>query len=195
MKTTQIIITLIVLLLIGVWYWLKNRQSKKMPMAEPATQTPVAPVAENQTVQEAMPESQNTSAEVIHLSSYTQAPEADMSTAAESAAPAIAETQMPPDGLNYVLSPDDAESLASPSATETTFNSPAPAPVAPATVSHHSGTISMIPEDSTLRRHFFCQLKAEFESQFEPKPTDSTLKRHYETEINSKFTRYLAENQ
>lgn len=194
MEIANIVIVALVILL-GVWFWLKKRQSKNTVMTEPAQ---ASTTAGTQPAHEALPETQNSTAEIIQLSNYSPAAGSEMA-GAESAASAKTESQMPSDSLNYVLSPDEAESLASSSAAEKTFNSPVLALVENAAATpiscRHAGIISRIPEDSTLRRHFLCQLKAEFVAQFEPKPTDSTLKRHYETEINSKFEQFLAKNQ
>lgn len=44
-----------------------------------------------------------------------------------------------------------------------------------------------MPEDSTLRRHFLTQLRAEIEDGFGPRPSDSALKRHYDAMVNAAF--------
>ncbi len=50
-----------------------------------------------------------------------------------------------------------------------------------------------IPEDSTLRRHFLTQLRAEVEAEFAPRPTDSTLKRHHDAMIAAEFEKRVEE--
>ncbi|WP_031435178.1 hypothetical protein [Methylomarinum vadi] len=52
---------------------------------------------------------------------------------------------------------------------------------------------SEIPEDSTLRRHFLTQLRAEVEAEFAPRPTDSTLKRHHDALIAAELEKRLEE--
>jgi len=42
-----------------------------------------------------------------------------------------------------------------------------------------------VPEDSTLRRHFMQQLFAEVAATMADRPTDSTLKRHYDAQLSS----------
>jgi len=54
-----------------------------------------------------------------------------------------------------------------------------------------SVTKSVIPEDSTLRRHFLTQIQAEVETQLSPRPTDSALKRHYDNLVKSRVQAYL----
>jgi hypothetical protein len=49
-----------------------------------------------------------------------------------------------------------------------------------------------IPEDSTLKRHFLTNLRAQIESEFHSRPTDVVLKRHYDSFIDSKIDDYLA---
>ena len=48
-----------------------------------------------------------------------------------------------------------------------------------------------IPEDSTLKRHFLTNLRAQIESEFHSRPTDAVLKRHYDSLITSKVEDYL----
>ncbi len=48
-----------------------------------------------------------------------------------------------------------------------------------------------IPEDSTLKRHFLTNLRAQIESELHPRPTDAVLKRHYDSLIASKIENYL----
>lgn len=50
---------------------------------------------------------------------------------------------------------------------------------------------SKIPEDSTLRRHFLTQLRAEVESEFAPSPTDSALRRHHDALIDAEYEQRL----
>jgi len=49
----------------------------------------------------------------------------------------------------------------------------------------------IIPEDSTLKRHFLTQIQAEVETDLLPRPTDSTLRRHYESLVKSRVEAYL----
>lgn len=42
-------------------------------------------------------------------------------------------------------------------------------------------TATIVPEDSTLRRHYFAQLRALAEANLPPRPTDSALRRHWQT--------------
>ena len=51
-----------------------------------------------------------------------------------------------------------------------------------------------IPEDSTLKRHFLANLRAQIESEFHSRPTDAVLKRHYDSLIASKIEDYLELN-
>ncbi len=53
-------------------------------------------------------------------------------------------------------------------------------------------TISTIPEDSTLRRHYITQMKANIASKLPPKPEDSTLRRHYQQHLHSQIKASLA---
>lgn len=52
---------------------------------------------------------------------------------------------------------------------------------------------SRIPEDSTLRRHFMTQLRAEIENKHAPRPTDSTLKRHHDAMIAAEISKCVEE--
>lgn len=45
--------------------------------------------------------------------------------------------------------------------------------------------VSLIPEDSVLRRHYLAQIEAEQKSITNPYPTDSVLRRHYESNLVS----------
>lgn len=49
----------------------------------------------------------------------------------------------------------------------------------------------MIPEDSALRRHFFCGLRAEIESGLAPRPTCSMLRRHHDALVNVEVDKRL----
>ena len=59
--------------------------------------------------------------------------------------------------------------------------------VAPSTASP-----ALIPEDSTLKRHFITQLRSEIEQEMAPRPTDSTLQRHYEAQVAAKLAGRLS---
>jgi hypothetical protein len=56
--------------------------------------------------------------------------------------------------------------------------------------------VPVIPEDSTLRRHFLTQLRSEIEQSLFPRPTDATLQRHYDTmvdaELKNRLTTFIA---
>ena len=49
----------------------------------------------------------------------------------------------------------------------------------------------IIPEDSTLKRHFLTQIEAEVENNLSPRPTDATLRRHYDSLVKSRVEAYL----
>ncbi|GEM_PF-2449179 len=49
----------------------------------------------------------------------------------------------------------------------------------------------VVPQDSTLKRHFMTQLLSETEASLEPRPTDATLKRHYDQLLESKLIEKL----
>ncbi len=51
----------------------------------------------------------------------------------------------------------------------------------------------VVPQDSTLKRHFMTQLLAETENALGERPTDSTLKRHYDQLLDSKLFQALAQ--
>ena len=51
---------------------------------------------------------------------------------------------------------------------------------------------SKIPEDSTLKRHYLTQIKAEAIKNLPPCPTDSTLRRHYQSLLDSEIARLSA---
>lgn len=50
----------------------------------------------------------------------------------------------------------------------------------------------VVPQDSTLRRHFLTQLRIAIENNKAPRPTDSALRRHYDSMINAELENYLA---
>ena len=52
-------------------------------------------------------------------------------------------------------------------------------------VNTSSQNINLIPEDSTLRRHYWSHLEYQKLAITHPYPTDSALRRHYETQIAS----------
>ncbi len=49
-----------------------------------------------------------------------------------------------------------------------------------------------VPEDSTLRRHFLTQLRAEIEARMPPAPTESSLRRHYDATVDAEVEKRLA---
>lgn len=61
----------------------------------------------------------------------------------------------------------------------------------PAVVSEQPVNHSLMPEDSTLRRHFLTQVQAEVEAQLASRPTDSALRRHYDSLVKAKMETYL----
>ena len=54
-----------------------------------------------------------------------------------------------------------------------------------------TGSVSSIPQDAVLRRHFVQQLTAETEAEMPDRPTDSTLKRHYDAQLLSSVSSKL----
>jgi hypothetical protein len=50
-----------------------------------------------------------------------------------------------------------------------------------------------IPEDSTLRRHFLTQLRAEIENTLTPDMSDPSLRHYYEASIAAEYQKRLAE--
>ena len=48
-----------------------------------------------------------------------------------------------------------------------------------------TGSVSSIPEDRVLKRHFIQQLTAEIAAAMPDRPADSTLKRHYDAQLLS----------
>ncbi|MCK5889280.1 MAG: hypothetical protein KAG19_05000 [Methylococcales bacterium] len=50
--------------------------------------------------------------------------------------------------------------------------------------SNKGGDQLMIPEDSALKRHFFCGLRADIESELAPRPTCSMLRRHHDALVD-----------
>lgn len=53
----------------------------------------------------------------------------------------------------------------------------------------------MIPQDSTLRRHFISNLRAIIEAEMSPHPTDSTLKRHFKGVVDAELENRLNQMQ
>ncbi len=51
-----------------------------------------------------------------------------------------------------------------------------------------------IPEDATLKRHFFSTLQAEVESELSPRPTCSMLKRHHDALVSAEMEKRLLVN-
>ncbi len=49
----------------------------------------------------------------------------------------------------------------------------------------------IIPEDSTLKRHFLTQIQAEVEASLSQRPTDATLRRHYDSLVKCRVDAYL----
>lgn len=58
-------------------------------------------------------------------------------------------------------------------------------------LSKHEET-TIIPEDSTLRRHYLTLLRANIEKNKAPRPTDSTLRRHYDAMLDAELEKHLA---
>jgi len=52
--------------------------------------------------------------------------------------------------------------------------------------------ITVIPQDSVLKRHFISQLRAEIEANMAAKPTDSVLRRHYDSLVGVELERRLS---
>lgn len=57
---------------------------------------------------------------------------------------------------------------------------------------HEACKCSKIPEDSTLKRHYLTQIKAQAIENLPPCPTDSTLRRHYHSLLDSEIARLSA---
>lgn len=51
----------------------------------------------------------------------------------------------------------------------------------------------IVPEDSTLKRHYLAMLRTEVESNLPPKPTDFNLLRHYETMVSVEMDQRIGE--
>ncbi len=64
---------------------------------------------------------------------------------------------------------------------------PEPAAVKP------GGKVSIIPEDSMLRRHHLTHVRFQIEDEKGPRPSDFNLKRHYEQMIDSELETYIEE--
>lgn len=76
--------------------------------------------------------------------------------------------------------------VSTPSSTET--------PLIVTTIITTQKTVSKIPEDATLRRHYFTQLYAQVAAELLPRPTDATLRRHYDTMLEMAVQNQLANN-
>lgn len=50
---------------------------------------------------------------------------------------------------------------------------------------------TIVPEDSTLKRHFLSNLQAEVESELPPRPTCSMLKRHFDSLVLTEVDKRL----
>jgi hypothetical protein len=53
-------------------------------------------------------------------------------------------------------------------------------------------TVSKIPQDSLLRRHYLTHLHAQVAANMPPRPTDSTLRRHHDTLLENEVKNRLA---
>lgn len=53
----------------------------------------------------------------------------------------------------------------------------------------------VVPQDSTLKRHFLTQLRAEIENTLMPNSTDPSLKHYYEAAVAAEFQKRLSEAQ
>jgi hypothetical protein len=60
-------------------------------------------------------------------------------------------------------------------------------------ISKQDNVSLIIPEESTLKRHFFSLLRTNIESELAPRPTCSTLKRHHEALIETEVGKRLQE--
>ena len=72
---------------------------------------------------------------------------------------------------------------------------PAPVVVAEPVINEEAVKVcqcSKIPEDSTLKRHYLTQIKAQAMANLPPCPTDSTLRRHYQLLLDSEIAKLLA---
>lgn len=52
-----------------------------------------------------------------------------------------------------------------------------------------------VPEDSTLRRHFLTQLRAEIEARMPPAPIDASLRRHYDATVDAELGKRLVQGK
>ena len=73
--------------------------------------------------------------------------------------------------------------------TESASESPMMTTQVPVTIAQPK--TSILPEDSTLRRHALTQLYATVEACLPPRPTDYTLRRHYEGLFNAELEKLL----
>lgn len=53
-------------------------------------------------------------------------------------------------------------------------------------------SITGIPEDSVLRRHYITELRSQIELELFPRPTDFNLQRHYDALVNAELENRLA---
>lgn len=53
-------------------------------------------------------------------------------------------------------------------------------------------SVSKIPEDSTLKRHYLTQLRAQVAAKLPARPTDATLRRHYDTLLENEINKQLS---
>lgn len=56
------------------------------------------------------------------------------------------------------------------------------------------GNNKIVPEDSTLKRHFLTNLQSEVESELSPRPTCSMLKRHFDSLVLAEMDKRLVIN-
>lgn len=59
------------------------------------------------------------------------------------------------------------------------------------TPAKQSVSMTAIPEDSMLRRHFLTQLRTKIEAELPPRPTDFNLLRHYKAMVQAELEREL----
>lgn len=52
----------------------------------------------------------------------------------------------------------------------------------------------VVPEDATLKRHFFSNLQAEVEAELSPRPTCSMLRRHFDSLVSAEMEKRLLAN-
>ncbi len=56
------------------------------------------------------------------------------------------------------------------------------------------GNKLVVPEDATLKRHFFSNLQAEVEAELSPRPTCSMLRRHFDSLVSAEMEKRLLAN-